>query len=52
MAKMLAICSSCESWLLLAGESRELGDGFWRAWVRSLAAISARSVEDALGVST
>jgi hypothetical protein len=33
---------------MLAGGSGEADDGFWRAWMRSLAVATARSAEDAV----
>jgi hypothetical protein len=38
VAKMLASCWSAATWPSLAGESGEVGDGCWRAGMRSRAA--------------
>jgi hypothetical protein len=52
VAQMLTSCSSTASWLSLTGESGEAGDGFRRAWMRSLAVTTAISAEDAGGMAS
>jgi hypothetical protein len=48
---MLASWWSAVSWLSLAGESGEAGDGCWRARMRSLEAATARSVKEAVSTA-
>ena len=51
LPKMVANCWSAASWSELVGESGEAGDGFCRAWIKSLAAAVAASAEEAVGIT-
>ena len=50
LLKIPASCLRDAIWLSLVGESGDAGLGFWRAWMRSLAAAVAASVEEAVGI--
>ena len=49
--KIVANCWRAASWSELVGESGEAGDGFCKAWIKSLAAAVAASAEEAVGMT-
>ena len=51
LSKMVANCWRAASWLELVGESGEAGDGFCKAWIKSLAAAVAASAEEAVDIT-